>query len=76
MEATIVHINKGRTGLVRSTCEADDEHTLAERIQAAIDKAESEGHNVKIMVDDHVGTLLACQGYVSFIPINRPETAA
>ena len=75
MEATIVHIDNGRTGLVRSTCEADDEHTLAERIQAAIDEAESEGRNVKIMVDDHVGTLLACQGYVSFIPINRPETA-
>ncbi len=75
MQATIVHIDRGRNGLVRSTCEADDEHTLAQRIQAAIDKAEAEGHNVKIMVDDHVGTLLACQGYVSFIPINRPKTA-
>ena len=49
MEATIVHIDKGSTGIVRSTCEADDEHTLAQRIQTAIDEAESEGRNVKIM---------------------------
>ncbi|MCY4636495.1 MAG: hypothetical protein OXG04_18660 [Acidobacteria bacterium] len=76
MEATIVHIDRGRNGLVRSTCEADDEHTLARRIQAAIDEAESEGRNVKIMVDDQVGTLLESHGYVSFIPTNGPETAA
>ncbi len=66
MEATIVHIGGGRNGLARATYEADDEHTLARRIQTAIDDAEAEGRTVQVMLDEKVAVLMETHGYVSF----------
>lgn len=68
MEATIVHIGGGPNGLARATYQAKDEHALARRIQTVIDEAHAEGRNVKLVVDDEVGTLLESHGYVSFVP--------
>lgn len=68
MEGTIVYVGEGRNGRVRATCHADDEHTLARRIQAAIDEADAEGHDVKVVLDEEVGTLMESHGYMSFPP--------
>ena len=68
MEGTIVYAGGRNDGLVRATYHADDEHTLAGRIQAAIDEAESDGHHVKVVLDEEVGTLMEAHGYTSFRP--------
>ena len=68
MEATIVRINDDTDGPVRATYEADDEHTLAQRIHSALDEAERKGHRVQIELDDHVAMLMEKHGYVTFIP--------
>ena len=68
MEGTILYIGEGRNGLVRATYQADDEHTLANRIQAAIDEADADGRDVKVMLDEQVATLMEARGYVSFVP--------
>jgi len=68
MEATIIHVDGGKNGVVRTTYQADDEHTLASRIQAAIDEADADGRDVKVMLDEQVATLMEARGYVSFVP--------
>ena len=68
MEATIVHLSGDTDKPVRATYAADDEHTLARRIDAALEEAKAEGRTVKVEVDDHVGMLMEKHGYVSFIP--------
>lgn len=68
MEATIVHIGPSADGVARTTYEADDEHTLARRINDAIDEAEAAGRKVQVMLDEKVATLMETHGYVSFVP--------
>ncbi|MYD88257.1 MAG: hypothetical protein F4018_07625 [Acidobacteria bacterium] len=63
MEATIVHVGGNSTGLVRATYEADDEHTLARRIDAAIDQAKTEGREVRIEITNDVMLLMEKHGY-------------
>ena len=68
MEATIVRISGDTDGPVRATYEADDEHTLARRIDAALDEAKAAGRQVRIELDNHVAMLMEKAGYVSFLP--------
>ena len=68
MEGTILYTGERKDGLVRATYHAEDEHTLARRIQAAINEADAEGHDVKVLLDEQVGALMEAQGYVSFPP--------
>jgi len=68
MEGTIVYAGERKDGLVRATYHADDEHSLANRIQAAIDEADADGRDVKVMLDEQVATLMEARGYVSFVP--------
>ncbi len=67
MEATIVHVGGNNTGLVRATYEADDEHTLARRIDAAVDEARAEGREVRIEVANDVMLLMEKHGYACFV---------
>lgn len=68
MEATIVHVGEDTDGPVRTTYRANDEHTLARRIDAAVGEAEARGERVRVEVDEHVAMLMEQHGYVSFIP--------
>ena len=68
MEATIVHISGDTDGPVRATYAADDEHTLARRIDAALNEAKAQGRQVRIELDNHVAMLMEKHGYVSFVP--------
>lgn len=68
MEATIVRISGDSDGPVRATYEADDEHTLARRIDTALNEAEADGHQVRVELDNRVAMLMEKHGYVSFVP--------
>ena len=76
MEATIVRISGDTDGPVRTTYEADDEHTLARRIDAALDEAKAKGRQVRVELNNHVAMLMEKHGYVRTVIDIRLSTSS